>query len=224
MQTFAKIFDIDHLGLELGGKAVSAVGPDGQTIQRVQWTPELTEALCALIRAELPADPAAPVAHRGSAPMWVMGAAMAAMYPHPNHFLPPFDGVCLTLHNLPQGEFDPAAEVEFTVERIGDMLYVTYKADDPNKPQLYGGGHHSYNPELIPLIRAPIAGTDTHVCLRGNSSYNVTMSIATAYFKDCKSLSILGGGPNGPDKGYFCCMSRTPERKIGDMTAAKADV
>lgn len=32
MQNFAKIFDIDHLGLELGGKAVSAVGPDGQTI------------------------------------------------------------------------------------------------------------------------------------------------------------------------------------------------
>ena len=88
MQNFARIFDIDHLGLELGGKAVSAVGSDGQTIQRVQWTPELTEALCALIRAELPADPAAPVAHRGSAPMWVMGAAMAAMYPPLTTFCP----------------------------------------------------------------------------------------------------------------------------------------
>ncbi len=223
MQDFTKIFDIDHLGLALGGKAVAAVAPDGKTVQRVQWTPELAEALCARIRAELPADPTAPIAHRGSAPMWVMGAAMAAMYPHSNHFLPPFDGVCLTLHNLPQGELNPAAEVEFTVEREGDILYVTYKADDPNKPQLYGGGHHSYNPALIPLIRAPIAGTDTHVCLRGNSSYNVTMSIATAYFKDCKSLSILGGGPNGPDKGYFCCASRTPERKLGDLTAVKAD-
>ena len=111
--------------------------------------------------------------------------------------------------------------MEFTTERDGDVLFVTYKADDPNKPQLFGGGHHSYDPALIPLIHAPVAGADTHVCLRGNSSYNVTMSIATAYFRDCRSLSILGGGPNGPDKGYFCSVSHCPERKPGDMTAVK---
>ena len=221
MQEFATIFDIDQLGAELGGELVPATTPDGKPVERVVWTPELAEKLTARIRAELPEDETAPVAHKGSAPMWVMGAAMEAMYPHPNSFLPPFDGVCLTLHNLPQGELNPEAEVEFTTERDGDVLFVTYKADDPNKPQLFGGGHHSYDPALIPLIHAPVAGADTHVCLRGNSSYNVTMSIATAYFRDCRSLSILGGGPNGPDKGYFCSVSHCPERKPGDMTAVK---
>ena len=221
MQEFATIFDIDQLGAELGGELVPATTPDGKPVERVVWTPELAEKLTARIRAELPEDETAPVAHKGGAPMWVMGAAMAAMYPHPNSFLPPFDGVCLTLHNLPQGELNPEAEVEFTTERDGDVLFVTYKADDPNKPQLFGGGHHSYDPALIPLIHAPIAGADTHVCLRGNSSYNVTMSIATAYFRDCKSLSILGGGPNGSDKGYFCSVSHCSERKPGDMTAVK---
>lgn len=218
MPEFATIFDIDQMGLELGGQRVDSVAPDGKTVQRVQWTPVLAEQLVQRIRAELPADPAAEVAHRGSAPMWVMGAAMAAMYPHSNSFLPPFDGVCLKLHNLTQGAINPAAEVEFAVARRGDVLYVTYKADDPNKPQLYGGGHHSYNPELIPLIQTPAAGAGVHVCLRGNSSYNVTMSIATAYFRDCASLSILGGGPSGPDQGYFCCLTNSAERRLGDLT------
>ncbi len=218
MQEFEKVFDIDQIGRLLGGAVIQGVSPDGKAVERVVWTPELAEALTEYIEKELPEDKTAPVAHRGGAPMWVMGAAMAAMYPHPNYFLPPFDGVCLTLHNLCQGEIKPEAEVEFTVERAGDILYVTYKADDPNKPQLFGGGHHSYDPALIPLIQAPIAGADVHVCLRGNSSYNVTMSIATAYFQNCKSLSILGGGPNGPDQGYFCCKTHSSERRLGDMT------
>lgn len=218
MQEFAKIFDIDQLGLDLGGQTVSVTGPDGGPVNRVQWTPELTLALTERIRRELPENADAPVAHKGSAPLWVMAAAMEAMYPHPNHFLPPFEGVCLTLHNLKQGPLNPSAEVEFQLQKAGDILYVTYKADDPSKPQLYGGGHHSYNPELIPLILAPEAGTNTHVCLRGNSSYNVTMSIAAAYFQDCKSLSILGGGPNGPDKGYLCCVTRSGERTLGQLT------
>lgn len=218
MPEFEKIFDIDQLGLELGGETLPVTGPDGTVTRRLRWTRSLAQALTERIRSQLPADPAAPVAHKGSAPMWVMGAAMAAMYPHLNSFLPPFEGVCLTLHNLKQGEKNPAAEVAFEVRQAGDVLYVTYTADDPSKPQLYGGGHHSYNPELIPLIQAPAAGEGIHVCLRGNSSYNVTMSIATAYFRDCASLSILGGGPNGPDEGYFCCVSRTPERSLGDLT------
>lgn len=221
MQEFAKVFDIDQIGKELGTTVSQSVSPDGKVVERVMWTPELAQALTEYIGRELPADKTAPVAHRGSAPMWVMGAAMAAMYPHPNYFLPPFDGVCLSLHNLHQGELKPEAEVEFTTERAGDILYVTYKADDPNKPQLFGGGHHSYDPALIPLIQAPVAGPDVHVCLRGNSSYNVIMSIATAYFQNCRSLSILGGGPNGPDQGYFCCKTNSSERRLGDLTQAR---
>ena len=218
MMEFAKIFDIDQMGAELGGQLVKVTAPNGEKVKRVHWTPELAQKLVDRIHAELPKDQPAEIAHRGSAPMWVMAAAMSAMYPYSNSFLPPFDGVCLKLHNLPQGEINLAAEVEFDVQKRGDVMYVTYKADDPNKPQLYGGGHHSYNPDLIPLIHAPKAGEGVHVCLRGNSSYNVTMSIATAYFENCKSLSILGGGPNGPDQEYYCCKTNTSERKLGDGT------
>lgn len=218
---FDHIFDIDELGAALGGRRVEVLGPDGRRAERIVWTPELAEALCADIAGTMRRLTPKQVAHRGSAPLWVMGAAMAAMYPARNTFLPPFEGVRLPLSNLSQGEPDPTAEVEFDLKRAGDVLYVTYRADDPNKPQIYGGGHHSYNPDLIPRIKAPAAGPEVHVCLRGNSSYNVTMSIATAYFTGCKSLSILGGGPNGPDAGYFCCVTHSSQRRLGDLTPAR---
>ena len=218
MTRFSRIFNIDQLGLKLGAQTKEIPGSDGTSRKQLLWTPQIVKKVKDEIAREMPEDPFAEVAHRGSAPLWVMAAAVQAMYPASNTFLPPVEGVFLKVHNLTQGEINPEAGVTFDLTRSGDILYVTYYADDPSKPQLYGGGHHSYNPELIPLIKAPIAGADTHVCLTGNSSYHVTMSIATAYFSGCKSLSIMGGGPGGEDAGYFCCVTSSTDRVLGALT------
>ena len=213
MPDFQHIFDIDELGVRLGAETAEAVMPNGRSALLPVWTPELAEKLQDHIRGVLAGGPAGELCHRGSAPMWVMGAALSAMYPASVTFTPPVPGVYLKLHNLPQGEPNPDAEVEFDIRRAGDFLYISYKADDPDKPQLYGGGHHSYNPALIPLIRAPRA-EGLHVCLSGNSSYNVTMSIATAYFAGCRSLSIKSPA----DAEYRCCASHDGALRLGDAT------
>lgn len=215
---FSHIFDIDALGRELGGQGTEIPGPDGRTMFRLDWTPELAEKLCSRIRSELSGDFSGEICHCGSAPMWVMAAALEAMYPASVTFTPPAAGVELKLHNLSQGELVPDGEVEFNVRRSGKTVYIRYKADDPNKPQLYGGGHHSYNPELIPLVKTPPAAADEHVCLSGNSSYNVTMSIANSYFRGCRSLSIMGAGPGGTADSYICAVSHCEDIKPGDST------
>ena len=215
MNRIAKIYDIDEIGLYLTKQS----GNNTQDFQQVVWTPELVEMLTREIKTTLPTDTDSIIAHRGTAPLWVMASAIYAMYPYSNIFLPPVEGVQLKIHNLSQGEWNPKAEATFDITEKGDILYIDYRADDPNKPQLYGGGHHSYNPDLIPLIQAPVSGSNKHVCLSGNSSYNVTMSIATAYFSNCKSLSIKGKQPNGVvDEGYICCVTHSSDRKIGEIT------
>ena len=217
-EKFARIFDIDALGKELGGQGTEIPGPGGHSMFRIDWTPELAEKLCARIREEMAGCYDKEICHCGSAPMWVMAAALEAMYPASVTFTPPAAGVELKLHNLEQGEWNPAGEAEFDVRRDGKTVYITYKADDPNKPQLYGGGHHSYNPELIPLVRTPVVEADEHVCLTGNSSYNVTMSIANSYFTGCRSFSIMGAGPGGDTSAYICAVSHCDEKKPGDAT------
>lgn len=216
MPDFTHIFDIDRIGVQLGAKTAETVMPNGQCAVLPVWTPDLAKKMQTYIRETLAGKTDLQLCQCGSAPMWVMGAALEAMYPAAVTFAPPFPGVYLKLHNLSQGDLNPAAEVEFEVRRKGDLLYIFYKADDPSKPQLYGGGHHSYNPELIPLIRTPRAD-GLHVCLSGNSSYNVTMSIASAYFSGCRSLSVKSAA----DPCYYCCSSRDPERDIGDATPAE---
>ncbi len=216
---FTHVFDIDALGAQLGGRSVEVQGPGGHSMIQIIWTPALTEELRLWIKKEIAGDYSGEICHRGSAPMWVMAAALEAMYPASVTFTPPVAGVELKLHNLAQGEINPAGEVEFDVTRRGKTVYINYKADDPDKPQIYGGGHHSYNPELIPLVKAPVVAEEEHVCLSGNSAYNVTMSIASAYFSGCRSLSVMGAGPGGGADGYVCAVSHCAEKKLGDITA-----
>lgn len=182
---------------------------DGSEIQYPFWTVE--ELLGAMADFETAKNTAVEI--RGVTPAWVMAVIVRLAYPNPIVFRKDAEHFAYT-QRLRMAEKDeginPEGGIEFAVETEGDRVFITYMADDINKP--FTNGSHNYDMSRLPLVRTPYVQPDSHVYLSGSAAYPVSMSILPAYFDRCKSISIMDH--DQPD--YTCVATYCQERKIGD--------
>lgn len=228
-------YNIDQMGIDTGLPKETVDTPFG-TMEKVVWNGEGARAVCEEIKRSIDPDEA-PIGLSGSAPMWVMTAAVEAIFPAKIHFHPgggpapkagsapkaapegahaaPPPQITLELHNLSFGEYVPEGDCEFVLTREGKRVFIDFIADKPDKPQLYGGGHHSYNPDLLPLVKCPAVEPDDDVFLSGAGSFNIIESIATAYFGKCRSIWVPATNPKYTGE-FFCAVSYGKDAAVGD--------
>lgn len=103
----------------------------------------------------------------------------------------------------------PNPDIYFDVNIIEDQdkVFLTYRADDPNKE-----GMHNFDIENLSKLVLPAVGQDKDLYLFGVGAYPVQVQITNTYCQVARSVSTA----NHSDEVYHCAYSRNPAIQPGD--------
>lgn len=208
MTNYGKIYiDIEKLGESLGVPRIEMKNPSGKSIGlRQQWSKEtLIRAVENLKRFS---GSGLPVVFSGMCPSWVISAFAFAIGPCDFYLASPKDGTENPVPVLKTGEFNPAGDVTFKVERKEDKVYVQFQCGpDENNA-------HSYDESKVPFVVLPEIPANKHILLYGVGVSSAVLSMALGYAQTkCKSISIMFSA----EKGFTCVMTNCDEIAVGDF-------
>jgi hypothetical protein len=204
------IIDLNALGEKMDVPMGEVTFPDGAKFNLQQWGREHIEKVIADLQPCFDAPEKTYFVTNSPAP-WVTLAVMEALEPLKVRYLyPRADGVELEMFVLEKGVQTPNYDVVFEVVEEGDNLFINLNSDRPESLELK---KHTFDTTKLSKVVIPEIPANKHVFIHGKGMFCVLVCVAKNYVRDARSISLAAH-----DTDYTCAVSRSDDRRAGDVT------
>lgn len=211
MENARSVLDLDKLAIDIGVPYSVIPSPDGGKRYDTGW--DVVHMVKAVDEIKKLVNEYEEMDVCGGGPHWLLAAAVCAAYPRLKAYVIPGLPVRAEFESLGYGEASPEGGIEFKKTVAGNKVFIEFRADDPDKPPIYGP--HNYDRSLLPKVTVPNVKENDDLYLKGQGEFSIIMNIVNMYCGKCKSINVAGTGVNG----YVCVYSADDaNRAIGDIT------